>query len=187
MSHLRIGETETPLAVFAKGAMAGLSATVLVSILSRLTFGTMDGRERKPAPRRHLAEAITPGEALMRAADAGPEGSAGKFALKVATGFFGRDASQHAHALGEAVHFAYGSFWGAMFALAFASSRKPSPSTATCLGLGLWAIGPATLVPAMKLMPPLRHYPPERTGLLVAGHLIYSWATFGLFQKVRRR
>src|SRR5688572_25793371 len=178
MSRLSTDKPETPLAILAKGAVAGLGATVLVSILSRLTFGTMDGRKRSPAPRRHPAEAITPGEALVRAADAGPEGSAGKFAMKVAAGLFGRDVSQHARAWGEAVHFAYGTFWGGMFALAFASNRTPSPRTATGLGFGLWAIGPATLVPAMKLMPPLRRYPIERTALLVAGHLTYSWAAF---------
>jgi hypothetical protein len=178
---------DTPLAIFAKGALAGVGATAVVSVLSRLTFGTMDGRARSPAPRRHPAEAITPGEALARAADAGPEGSAGKFALKTAAGFFGRDISRHARAAGEAVHFAYGTFWGGMFALAFASERKPSLHTAACLGLGLWAIGPATLVPAMKLVPPVRHYPIERTLLLVAGHLVYSWTTLGLFQKLRQR
>ena len=185
MSGLRTDET--PLEILAKGALAGVGATVLVSLLSRLTFGTMDGRTRPPARQRHPAEAITPGEALARAADAGPEGSAGKFALKAAAGFFGRDISRHARTAGELVHFAYGTFWGGMFALVFASEEKPSLRTATCLGVGLWAIGPATLVPAMRLVPPLRDYPIERSALLIAGHLAYSWTTFGLFQKLRRR
>src|ERR1043166_6481632 len=52
----------TPLAIFAKDGVAGLGATVLVSILSRLTFGIMDVREHSPTPRRHPAEAVTPGE-----------------------------------------------------------------------------------------------------------------------------
>jgi hypothetical protein len=178
---------ETPLEVLVIGALAGAAATALVSILSRATFGTMDGNERAPARQRHPAEAITPGEALTRASEAGPEGSAGKFALKTAAGFFGRDISQHARAAGEAVHFAYGTFWGGMFALAYASEQKASFKTATGLGLGLWALGPATLVPAMKLMPPLRTYPLERTALLIAGHLVYGWATFAFFQKFRHR
>lgn len=184
-------DADTPLEVLAKGAVAGLSATLLLSILSRMTFGTMDRSSRdvqKKAPTQkrdehHPAE-ITPGGALARSAEAGPEGSAGKFALKVGSGLFGRDLSAHGKAAGEAVHFTYGTLWGALFGIVFASTR--SRKWATGLGLGLWAIGPATLVPAMKLMPPLHRYPAHRTALLIAGHLVYGWATLAVFRRIHR-
>jgi hypothetical protein len=172
---------DTPFEIFAAGALAGAGATFVVSLLSRLTFGTMDGRERLPKTSPHPTEAITPGDALARAADAGPEGSAGKFALKMAAGLFGRDASRHARVAGELVHFAYGTFWGALFALVFASMPEQSFVLAALLGVFLWAIGPAWLVPAMRLMPPLHRYPAHRTVLLIAGHILYGCATFALF------
>lgn len=177
---------ESPLAVFGMGILAGLAATAVVSVLSRATFGTMDGKERRPAGQRHPSEVIVPGEALAMAADAGPEGSAGKFAVKAAAGFFGRDLSRHARAAGEVVHFAYGGFWGGIFGLVFGSSREPRWGTATGLGLALWGLGPAALVPAMKLMPPVHRYPLHRAALLVGGHVIYSWTALSVFQKLRR-
>lgn len=177
---------DTPLHALGAGMLAGVGATLLVSLLSRATFGTMDGREQRRERLPHPAAAATPGEALARASDAGPEGSAGKFALKVGAGLFGRDLSSHARAAGEAVHFAYGTFWGGFFGLVLGSMKRPGVTTASALGLGLWALGPATFVPAMKLVPPVHRYPAQRSALLIGGHLIYGWAVLQLFRRLHR-
>src|SRR3954470_8248021 len=117
--------SDTPLEIAAKGALAGFGATILLSLLSRATFGVMEKRSERrsgaAAKRSSHPSVITPGGALALPSDAGPESSAGKFAMKVGAGLFDRDLSRHAAFAGEAVHFVYGTFWGAIFGLVYAS------------------------------------------------------------------
>lgn len=180
-----------PLQIALKGAVAGLGATLILSVASRLTFGVMDRSPRqRPGdggerdPREEHPAVLTPGGALAQSEQAGPEGAAGRFALKVGTGLFGRDISPHGRLAGEALHFAYGTFWGSAFGLIYASRPRQPWRTSAALGLALYGLGPATLVPAMKLMPPPQRYPLPRTALLIGGHLLYGFSTLYFFRKL---
>jgi hypothetical protein len=45
----------------------------------------------------------------------------------------------------------------------------------------VYGVGPAFLVPAMKLMRPPREEPPARTSKLILGHIVYGAVLAGVF------
>ena len=110
----------TPAEAALSGAVAGLVATILVSVLARSTPGIRtqafykrreNHREIADEQSEHPAT-VTPAGALAQAHGPGPEGAAGLFAMKVASGLFGRDIARSSRLWGKVVHLAYGSFWG---------------------------------------------------------------------------
>ena len=52
-------------------------------------------------------------------------------------------------------------------------------------GLAAWWVGPAFLVPALKLMRPPLQEPPVRTTMLLAGHVVYGAALAAAFEALR--
>ena len=239
---------ETPLGAAGRGAVAGLAATALLSVLSRLTDplwqrsgggggggggGKQQGGGGTPQPpkdpfdRQQVIEwqkkadspaayqqqgggqgsggrsrgaqaggraggqgggaaAVTPAAVLAEAQAPGPEGIAAQFAQKLAAGMFGRDISRSAQPAGEAVHFAYGSAWGALYGLVQSSYRRAPGPFGLLFGFVVWLAGPALLVPAMRLMPPPPREHPVRLALMVAGHLVYGLAVAATFEALER-
>src|SRR5207247_6199701 len=115
----------------------------------------------------------------------GPEGLAEQFAFKVASGVFDRDLTPFVGPTGRAVHLAYGSIWGLLYGL-LQSSYPQSPALfGASYGLLVWGVGPAWLVPGMKLMQPPSEEPPLRTAMLLAGHLAYGLAVAATFESLR--
>jgi hypothetical protein len=139
---------------------------------------------------RHGAELpaarSTPAGALAQPLAPGPEGLAAQFAFKVASGVFNRDITPIARRAGTAVHFAYGGFWGVVYGLLQGSYRRPPGVLGAAYGLLVWVVGPAALVPAMKLMRPPRQEPPGRTAMMGAGHVTYGLALAAAFEALER-
>lgn len=225
---------EAPLAAIGRGAVAGLVATALLSVLSRLTeplwkmgglggSGGGSGGSKPKAPpdpfdpesvrewQRHYqspaayekgsggqgagssvqgggqAAAVSPAQALAQSHSPGPEGIAAQFARKLAFGMFDSNVSRYAQAAGETVHFAYGTAWGALYGLVQASVRRAPGPLGLVFGLVVWLVGPALLVPAMRLMPPPQRESRLRLALMVLGHLVYGLAVAGVFELQERR
>lgn len=129
---------------------------------------------------------ITPAGALSEPTAPGPEGLAEQFAHKVASGVFGRDITAQSRVAGMGVHVVYGSFWGALYGIAQASRPQPISRIGALYGLGVWAVGPAWLVPSMRLMGYPWQEPPLRTAMLVAGHVVYGLAVASAFERLRQ-
>jgi hypothetical protein len=128
----------------------------------------------------------TPAGALSLPQAPGPEGLAEQFAYKIASGVFERDISGQLRPAGLATHLVYGSLWGALYGLLQASRRgRPLPS-GTAYGLFVWLVGPATLVPAMKLLRPPQQEPPLRTAMIVAGHAAYGLTLAATFEALEQ-
>ena len=123
----------------------------------------------------------TPAGALTQPQAPGPEGLAEQFAFKVGSGLFDRDVSPYARPAGVGVHLAYGSAWGTLYGLLQASRGRRSGPFGALYGLAVWLVGPALLVPAMKLMGSPAEEPPARTAMLVAGHVAYGVAVAAAF------
>ena len=128
----------------------------------------------------------TPAGALAQPTAPGPEGLAEQFAFKIASGVFGRDLSPHARAAGISTHLLYGSAWGLLFGLIQGTVQRPPAAVGPLFGLLVWLAGPATLVPAMKLMRPPLEEPPIRTAMLIAGHLAYGFTVAGVYDLLDR-
>lgn len=137
-----------------------------------------DQRSVYAAPRRNF----TPAETLAEPQSPGPEGLAEQFALKVGSGVFARDLKPVIRPLGVATHLLYGSFWGSLYGVTEPSFRWNPSISGPLFGLAVYGVGPAFLVPAMKLMGTPMEEPPRRTAMLVVGHALYGLAVAGTFR-----
>jgi hypothetical protein len=127
-------------------------------------------------PRPGAAPAGAPAGALTQPEAPGPEGLAAQFAYKFALGVFDKDLAGQLRPVGFGVHVLYGSFWGVVFGIVQGTYHlRPGPF-GTLYGVLVWLIGPAFLVPAMKLMQRPTEEPPLRTAMMVTGHVAFGLA-----------
>ena len=194
----------------ARGAAAGLAATMLLSLLARVPLirraldpvrrpsqppppndpfnraqvrawqeASWSPGARAPVPQSiepHRLEGIGPATALRQPQSPGPEGLAEQFAFKVASGLFERDIAASLRTYGRIVHFVYGTSWGVVYQTLMSARAARHPIAGASYGLAVYVIGPALLLPAMRIMGPVRDERPFRTMLLVAAHVIYGVA-----------
>jgi len=174
------------------GLAAGLTATLLISALSRIPRVRNYAEQSSwvdPDLEEEVEGAVpmSPDTALVQASGPGPEGPAGLFAAKVASGLFGRDLATRTRQWGKAVHLAYGSLWGLIYGmLQTTRTRRPLLSGATH-GVFVWAFGPALLVPAMKIMPAPAKAPRGPSALGLAAHVMYGVTVAALFSRLAQK
>jgi hypothetical protein len=135
----------------------------------------------KQAERRGEPPGVTPTGALAQPQGPGPEGLAEQFAFKVASGLMGSDISHSVRQVGMATHLAYGSLWGVLYGMIQAGYRLRPGRFGPLYGMVVYGVGPAFLVPAMKLMRPPREEPPARTAMLIFGHIVYGAVLAAVF------
>ncbi len=169
----------TPLAVAVAGAVAGIGgALFLVPFVWLSRFAL---RDRRPDPERNP---LAPGTILSETATQPPDllQVTGVFVQKVATGLFGASLSvEQQRRYGALWHLAYGAVWGVGFALIVTSADLPGLVLGPIYGLVVWAIGPAWLVPRMRLMLPIGQASRTVTALVVAWHVGYGLVVATLF------
>jgi len=205
----------TPLEAVVLGALAGLFATCVLSLLIRLAPWVGDltikrigpprarrrlpdasdrvevrawqDRIRSPAahPREPEPQVTTPEGALVTDHGPGPEGAAERFAAKVAAGLFNRDLLQYEKLAGKVVHFSYGSAWGAVYGILQASLGWTWFYAGVVHGVLVWLVGPVALVPAMKVMLGPRDLGWFKTVFVLAGHVVYGLTVALLFMWCR--
>ncbi len=174
------------------GLVAGFAATALLSALTRVpgirehaeqlsTGERLIGRVEESA----MSKAVTPATALAQASGPGPEGPAGLFAAKIASGLFGKDLGRDTRSWGKVVHFAYGSLWGFLYGVLQTRRARRRPIVAGMShGLFMWAFGPGLLAPSMKLVPAPSQAPRNQTAISIATHLIYGLTLAALFSQL---
>ena len=81
----------------------------------------------------------------------------------------------------------YGSAWGMLYGLLQASYPRPPGAFGAIYGFLVWLIGPAFLVPAMRLMGRPSEEPVGRTAALITGHLAYGVALATAFEALQRK
>jgi uncharacterized membrane protein YagU involved in acid resistance len=177
---------ETPLGAAGRGIAGGLAGALLLSAVSRVLPGL---RVRRTEVSLGLPEdpAPTLAQALALAQSPGPEGLAEQFAFKVAAGIFGQDIGPRVRLAGRLVHLAYGAAWGMLYGLLQATYRRPPAASGATYGLVVWLVGPAFLVPAMRLMGKPSEEPAARSVALIAGHLVYGVALATAFEALQRQ
>ncbi len=187
---------DSPLAVAMKGALAGFAGTLALSVAVKGAqwVQRLVGVEGQQGSEGSADQAgIGAGQALTGGQVQAPflDQSTEIFVQKVATGLFGTSLSGGARrTAGMAMHFLYGSFWGAVYGLIQSSLRLPPAPHGLLYGLVVWLIGPATLVPAMHIMPPPQKQGVRKALMVVGFHVAYGLGlglTFDAFTRGERQ
>jgi uncharacterized membrane protein YagU involved in acid resistance len=177
----------TPVGAAGRGIVGGLAGALLISIVSRMLPVLRTQCLTIPPSRSADAFQPTLTRALTLSQSPGPEGLAEQFAFKVASGVFGRDLSSSVRLAGQVIHVVYGSAWGMLYGLLQASYPRPPAAFGAIYGFLVWLIGPAFLVPAMRLMGRPSEEPVARSVALVTGHLAYGVALATTFEALQRK
>src|SRR5215212_6601084 len=177
----------TPIGAAGRGIVGGLTGALLLSIVSRILPALRTQRLLILAGCSADPFQPTLAQALTLSQSPGPECLAEQFAFKVASGVFGRDLSSGARVAGRVIHLVYGSAWGLLYGLLQASYPRPPAAFGAIYGFMVWLIGPAFLVPAMRLMGRPSEEPVARSAALITGHLAYGVALGTAFEALLRK
>jgi uncharacterized membrane protein YagU involved in acid resistance len=138
------------------GSLAGLTATVPMTLAMEAMHGALPAGERYPLPPREITEVMTEGAGLR-----GELGEEGHFALTLAG------------------HFAYGAACGAIYAPLACALRVPPVAGGAAFGLAVWAGSYLGWLPAAGILRPASEHPARRNALMIAAHVVWG-ATTGL-------
>jgi hypothetical protein len=148
------------------GAAAGVAATVPMTFVMETLHERLDGEPARPLPPREVTEGM--------AARAGVHHEL---------------SEQDKQDLTLAAHFAYGASCGAVFGLVAPRSAPLAIATGMAFGLGVWAGSYLGWLPAMGVRHHARHDPVERSGLMIAAHVVWggvAGAIIGVSRDERR-
>lgn len=169
----------TPLCVTLKGLGAGLVGTLVMTSMLRVVGRVLA---------RFEPEAEDPWERVdgwdvdaydePDPADEPPAPPTEQVAARIARTIFRRDLSTPTRQrIGVVIHWLYGIFWGALSAQLQHRVRLPAVPYGIALGLVLWMVGPARIVPALRLQSRRPANGLGRRALSVALHVLYGLTT----------
>jgi uncharacterized membrane protein YagU involved in acid resistance len=149
--------------LFVAGLLAGLIATVPMTLFMVAFFYRLPRREQYPLP---------PREVTMEVAER--------------TGLDHELAEPQRKSLTLTAHFAYGTIMGGIYAL-FAE-RIPAPGVAKGIlfGLLVWAGSYLVLLPALGILRSATKHPLRRNALMISAHAVWG-AVLGLLTEALRR
>ena len=151
-------ETPSPIGAVVRGLAAGAAGTA-----------AMTAYQTAVAKARGSEASTTPAEVGKR----------------VIRGVFHRRFDEdRTSALNNAMHWGYGTSWGAVYALADGIGEVPVIPRGAAFGTTVWAASLLEL-PAMKLAPPVWEYPPLELALDVSYHLVYGVAVAAAYAALR--
>jgi uncharacterized membrane protein YagU involved in acid resistance len=139
------------------GALAGLVATLPMTLAMAALHSRLPPRERHPLPPRHITEKL-----------AEESGLAPKL------------SEPEMRTLTFAAHFAYGAAAGAAYGLLASLLRGPSVLGGVIFGLGVWAGSYAGWLPAANVLPSAGRESARRNPLMIAAHVVWGAATGAL-------
>jgi uncharacterized membrane protein YagU involved in acid resistance len=138
------------------GALAGLGATIPMTVGMEAMFRFLPKRERYPLPPRQIAMAL--------AEEVGVKEQLTEPARTTVT---------------LAAHFGYGAATGAIYAPMAIENRWPPLVGGIGFGLAVWAASYLGLLPAVRLLSPATEHPLRRNALMITGHIVWG-VTLGL-------
>lgn len=151
---------KTPLAAVLQGLAAGIAGTAVFT-----AYQALRGGGEEAAPPEDWSETSEPAQVGQR----------------VAEGVFEREVPlERAGLVTNVVHWAYGTGWGAVYALIEESVRQPLASGVALTGAVMAA--DYTLLPAMKLYEPPWRYPAKTLAADFATHLVHGLAIAGAYR-----
>jgi uncharacterized membrane protein YagU involved in acid resistance len=133
------------------GALAGLVATVPMSLAMKAMHEQLPPEEQYPLPPRAITEEL--------AARAGVRGEMDEGEREAAT---------------WANHFGYGAACGALYGALAANRRVPPLAAGVGFGLTVWAGSYLGWLPAAGILRPATEHPPRRNALMIAAHVVWG-------------
>ena len=162
-----MSERPSPLGALGRGLVAGVAGAALMTgyqeLVARLRGG---GDEKQP---RRWRDAPAPAQIGKKVADAVDQ----KVTLA--------DAPK----LTNAVHWAYGTSWGAAYGLGEGTVASRPVSHGLGFGTLVWAFSYATLTPLGIYEPPWK-YPPKELAIDLSHHLVYGLGVAGAYRLLER-
>ncbi len=156
--HVKSSETPSPIGAVARGLAAGVAGTAAMTVYQTAVAKT-----------RGSEASTTPAEVGKR----------------VIRGVFHRRFDEdQTSALNNAMHWGYGTSWGAAYALTDGIGNASVISRGLAFGTAVWSASLIEL-PAMKLAPPVWEYPPLELVLDVSYHLVYGIAVAATYAALR--
>jgi hypothetical protein len=152
-------------ASIARGVAAGVLGTATMTAV-QLAVRVLRGQPLGTQVPRTWAEAPAPAQVVKRAADALGKGR--------------KITKQQVPLVTNAMHWAYGTGWGAAYGVAAHLARPGRVTGGLGLAAGLWGASYAQLVPLGIYKAPWE-YPPGELGLDVGYHLAYGLAVATAF------
>jgi uncharacterized membrane protein YagU involved in acid resistance len=141
------------------GAVAGLAATIPMTLLMVEWHRRLPREERYPLPPREifdeLIERVTVDDDLS-------ETQKTNFSI--------------------ASHFAYGTATGALYAPLISTFNQPSLTNGALYGVGVWAVSYLGWLPAFQILRPATDHPARRVALMIAAHVVWG-GTLGIFTR----
>lgn len=135
------------------GAVAGVAATVAMTLVAEKLFRRLPPEERYPLPPRELTE--------RAAEEAGIADDLDEPALQAAT---------------LVSHFGFGAVTGALYVPLLLHRRIPPVASGSGYALGVWALSYLGWVPALGLLRPATSHPRRRNALMLAVHVVWGSA-----------
>ncbi len=181
-------DQDTPLGVAVKGLIAGMAGALAVT--GMVATGRKVMSDQDAGSGGQIDEGITAGQALSEGPGMPPNMNrvTATFVQKVATGIFGTSlGSRQQYIAGTAWHLAYGGFWGVVYSLVQSSTQVSRFLVGPIHGFVVWAIGPGSLVPRMKLMLPPTKQRPRLVAMVIAVHVVYGSLVALIFHLLRHR
>lgn len=163
--HVRRGNNDHSRAeLFGAGAIAGLLATVPMTLVMLATHKQLPPEQRYPLPPSLITQ-------------------------RAAAGFAVPYPSPMPNLISTlAAHFAFGALAGAMYAGVPAALRRQCPvTTGVGYGLAVWAASYLGWVPALRLMPPATRQPAARNAMMIVAHVVWGAALSAVLEALRSR
>lgn len=135
------------------GALAGLAATVPMSLAMKLMHEQLPEHEQYPLPPRAVTMEIAEEAGVKEKLDE-PE----------------------REGLTWAAHFAYGAGCGAVYAPLARRSGLPPVLSGAAFGVAVWAGSYLGWLPAAGIISPATEHPPRRNALMIAAHVVWGVA-----------
>ena len=156
--------SHSPEATLLNGALAGVVATVPMSMVMLIMHRLLPEYEQYPLPPHEITAEVAE-KADMEEHLNEPE-----------------------HTMATTIsHFAYGAVTGTLY-VATAKNMFPNPAIGGAVfGLAVWAGSYLGLLPAMGILSPATEHPLRRNALMIAAHLIWGSVTGMLVDQLERR
>jgi uncharacterized membrane protein YagU involved in acid resistance len=158
-----VGSANEVLTSMCQGALAGVVATVPMTVAMELMHRQLPAHERYPLPPREIMMEVAEEAGVKEQMDE-PE----RIGMTLAA------------------HFGYGAAVGALYAPLARRLPLPPALGGAAYGFIVWAGSYLGLLPAMGILRPATEHPPRRNALMITAHLIWGAAAGVLIDSLER-